>query len=440
MMIEQHYDEEVLAGFLAEPIDSAARDKHLAGCSLCKRTLDSLRGTAGLLKEGEVWERQSFSSTPRPETLAFLRGVQKTMSDEDAVAEVYVKQLLAGSRDAWAPRLAEHPEWRTAGMVRKLIAAVDGAIDVMPTDAVEITRMAVEIADHVGETRLLGNALYDHGYTLWFTGAYNEALSALEHAEARFAEISITEYEVARINVVRAILYRVLDRQDDALAITTDAAGVFRKYGDGERYVAANLARAVTLYTARRFREALAIDLEALSQARPESRWYAAALQNAATCYRELGEFDSAIEYFVKAIAAYEKAGMISFRAKARWTLARVLIAQKRYISALQMLDELRSEFAELGMANDVACVALDMAEVLLLTGDYVQIAAVCRSAMAYFERAQLTSSEAALTAVNYLCEAAVAGKVTKALVSDLRVAFLTDSKRPSPLLAHAPS
>jgi len=54
MMIEQHYDEEVLAGFLGEPIDSATRDKHLAGCSLCKRTLDSLRGTATLLKQGEV--------------------------------------------------------------------------------------------------------------------------------------------------------------------------------------------------------------------------------------------------------------------------------------------------------------------------------------------------------------------------------------------------
>ncbi|MGH7488258.1 MAG: hypothetical protein ACREMY_22070, partial [bacterium] len=70
MMTEQHYDEEVLAGFLGEPIDSATRDKHLTGCSLCKRTLDSLRGTVGLLKEAEVWERQAFSDAPRPETLA----------------------------------------------------------------------------------------------------------------------------------------------------------------------------------------------------------------------------------------------------------------------------------------------------------------------------------------------------------------------------------
>jgi tetratricopeptide (TPR) repeat protein len=438
MMIEQHYDEEVLAGFLGEPVDSAARDKHLAGCSLCKRTLESLRGTAGLLKEEEVWERPSFSSTPRPETLTFLRGVQQIMRDEDAVAEIYVKQLLVGSRDTWSARLNEHPEWRTAGVVRKLIAGMDRAIDVMPADAVEVTRMAVEIADYLEETRLSGNAWCEHGYTLLYTGAYNEGLSALARAEAQFSAISDSEHEVARVNVIRSMLYRALDRVDDALAVNRAAASVFKKYGDIERNLAARSARGILLYTAHRFREALAIHLEILSQAVPEMRWYASALQNAATCYRELGEFDAAIEYFVKAIAAFEKAGMISFRAKARWTLARVLIAQQRYSSALQMLNELRCEFEELGMANDVACVALDTAEVLLALGNHAEISGVCLSALAYFERSGLTSSGAALTAVHYLSEAAVAGKVTSTLVSDLRLAFLTDSKRLS--LVHAPS
>ncbi len=192
MMIEQHYDEEVLAGFLGEPIDSAVRDKHLAGCSLCKRTLESLRGTATLLKHGDVWKPQSFSSTPRPETLAFLRGVQKTMKNEDAAAEIYVKQLLAGSRDTWAPRLAQHPEWRTAGVVRKLIAATDRAIDLMPADAVEITGMAVEIAQGMRVenypatvvVRLRFASLFERAYAQMYTGAYVESLATIASAEA----------------------------------------------------------------------------------------------------------------------------------------------------------------------------------------------------------------------------------------------------------------
>jgi tetratricopeptide (TPR) repeat protein len=441
MMIEQHYDEEVLAGFLAEPIDSAARDKHLAGCSLCKRTLESIRDTAGLLKQGEVWERQSFSSTPRPETLAFLRGVQKTMAGEDAAAEIYVKQLLAGSRDTWASRLAEHPEWRTAGLVRKLIAATDRAIDVMPADAVEITKMAVEVAGHLALAstrsddlfRLRGNSWYEHAYALMYTGAYVDALDALSNAESEFTRARIADHEIARVNVVRAMLYRAVERVNDALPVVTAAAVVFQRYGDGERYYAARLAEGITLYSARRFSEALRIHLQIAAQETIAPRWRASALQNAAMCHREMGDLDAAIGCFTQAIAAFEAAGMMSFRAKTRWTLARIFLSRQQYQAALQMFIELRGEFEELGMANEVALVALDVADVLLATGEHAGIADACRQSIAYFEKAQLTSSEGALTAVTYLCEAAVAGTATSTLVSHLRTAFLTETKRAQP-------
>jgi tetratricopeptide (TPR) repeat protein len=434
MMIEQHYDEEVLAGFLAEPIDSATRDKHLTGCSLCKRTLDSLRGTASLLKEGEVWEQQSFSSTPRPETLAFLRGVQKTMKDEDAVAEIYVKQLLARSRDTWAPRLAEHPEWRTAGVVRKLIAAVDRAIDVMPADAVEITRMAVEIAEGLPgserEYRLRGNSWYEHAYTLLYTGAYGDALKALTAAESQFAMVRVTAHELGRLDIVRAMVHRATERVDDALSGLSAAAALFREYGDSERCFAAKLTEGATLYSARRFREALALHLALLQDETIAPRWRACALQNAAICHRELGDLDAAVGCFLKAVSAFEAAGMMSFRAKTRWTLARIFVARQQYEPAFQMLNELRGEFEELGMANEVALVSLDIAEVLIATEQPAGIAHACKEALAYFEKAHLASSEAARTAVTYLCEAALAGKATAALVSDLRISFVSEPKR----------
>jgi tetratricopeptide (TPR) repeat protein len=437
MMIEQHYDEEVLAGFLGEPIDSAARDRHLAGCSLCKQTLNSIRDTAGLLKQPEVWQSESFSSAPRPETLAFLRNVQRTLAAEDAVAEVYVKQLLAGSRDTWAGRLAEHPEWRTAGVVRKLIAATDRAIDLMPSDAVEISRIATTVARHIGGAarsdeafRLRGSAWYEHAYALMYTGAYVDALAALVSAESEFEQVAIAEHEMGRLKIVRAMLYRALERVEDALPLISAAAVIFRNFGDRERYYAARLAEGITLFSARRFREAIRIHEEIALQAAIAPRWRASALQNAAMCHRELGDVDAAIQCFTQSIAAFEAAGMMSFRAKARWTLARIFLAQQQYSIALSMFTELRVEFEELGMANEVSLVALDIAEVLLATGKSVGIAEVCREAIAYFEKEHLTSSEAGLTAVTYLCEAADAGMATAALVSDLRMAFLTETKR----------
>jgi tetratricopeptide (TPR) repeat protein len=431
MMIEQHYDEEVLAGFLAEPIDSAARDKHLAGCSLCKRTLDSLRGTASLLKEGEVWERQSFSSTPRPETLAFLRGVQKTMNDEDAVAELYVKQLLVGSRDTWAPRLAEHPEWRTAGVVRKLIAATDRAIDLMPADAVEITRMAVEIADglHVEDypptvvVRLRFASLFERAYAQMYTGAYVESLGTIASAEVLERTIG-SEFERARLNLVRVLVYRSLERRDEALVIAHSTARVFQDYDDFGRYASARSAEAIILYHARRFREAVAVHTTLANDDRVDPRWRASSLHNAALCYRELGDFENSILYTLKAIEAFDRQQMVSFRVKSRWNLARLFAAQQRHTEALQILPSIQEEFRALGMAIDVALVAVDSAESLLALNRVSEIPDACGVAMDYFRSANLSYTEGALMALATLREAATRMTLTAADVHDFRAYF----------------
>ncbi|MEA2239554.1 MAG: Soluble attachment protein [Thermoanaerobaculia bacterium] len=433
MMIEQHYDEEVLAGFLDEPIDATARDKHLDNCSLCKRTLQSIRDTVVLLKKPAVWERQRLSNSPRPETLAFLRNVQTTMKDEDAAAERNVALLLAGPRETWAARLDEHPEWRTAGLVRKLIGATDQAIDLMPPDALEITRLACDVAENLPASdraiRLRGNASYERGYALYYTGAYREALVALEAAESEFIKLTAADHELGRLHLVQAMVYRALERGDDALRVIATAAEVFQAYGDAERCYAAKLFMGITLASGRRFREALAIHFEIANDA-IAPRWRASALQNAAICHREIGQIDEAIDCFTKAITAFEAAGMMSFRAKTRWTLARILVERQQYEPALAMFNELLVEFEDLGMANDVAIVALDIAESLLATGRNEGIVGACRQAIAYFEKMQLTTSQPALTAVTYLCEAALAGHATPSFVSDLRSTYLPDSER----------
>jgi tetratricopeptide (TPR) repeat protein len=447
MMIEQHYDEEVLAGFLAEPIDSAARDRHLAGCSLCKQTLNSIRDTAGLLKQPDVWNRESFSSAPRPETLAFLRNVQRTMSDEDAAAEVYVKKLLAGSRETWAGRLAEHPEWRTAGVVRKLIASTDRAIDLMPSDAVEITALAVAVANglNVGHyvakfvSRLRLAAVYEHSYALMYTGAYVEALAALRSADDIEQTVG-SEFEHARLDLVRVLVYRTLERRDEALVIARDSARVFRDYDDVGRYAAARSAEAIILFHARRFREALAIHTALAGDHRVDGRWRAASLHNAALCYRELGEFENSIQYTLNAIDAFDKQHMVSFRVKSRWNLARLFAAQQRHTEALQILPAIQEEFRNLGMAIDVALVAVDMAESLLALDRVNEIPDACRVAMDYFKSAHLGYTEGALTALATLREAAARSTLTVADVRDFRAFFERLPSEPRTMYASPPS
>jgi tetratricopeptide (TPR) repeat protein len=427
MMTEQHYDEEVLAGFLGEPIDSATRDKHLAGCSLCKRTLESLRGAVGLLKEAEVWERQAFSSTPRPETLAFLRNVQKTMSDEDAVAEYFVKQLLSGSRETWSPRLAEHPEWRTAGTVRKLIAATDRYNYSSPLDAVELTRMTTEVAESlpasVVRDSLVADAWREHAYALLLVGSYSESMTAVDRADTLLAAGS--DFARARTTLMRALVLRSMENWTEAAPMARRAAADFLRYGDAAKYVSARMSEAFVLYDNSQYRQAVNIFVElAPLQSHLSDHTVALAVLNEGVCHRELGAFDRAEACFVKAIAFCDRLQMNLLRAKAHWHLARVLMRQSRYAAALQILNPLRAELEELGMSDDLACVSIDMAESLLAVGRSQEVAALCRQAIKYFRKAGLAYSTGAMTALAYLQETAVDGRLTVNVVDQVRVFF----------------
>ena len=427
MMIEQHYDDEVLAGFLAEPIDSAARDRHLSGCSLCKQTLNSIRDTAGLLKQTDVWSSESFSSAPRPETLAFLRNVQRTMSDEDAAAEVYIKQLLAGSRDTWAGRLAEHPEWRTAGVVRKLIAATDGYNFRSPLDAVELTRITTDVAESLPSTTmrnsLVADAWREHAYALTYTSSYRQAIAALDRAD--IAAIHATQFDRARLTLMRSLIYRLLDRPGEAANLARTAAGTFQIFGDVPKYVSARMTEAIVLYDSSRYREALAV-LDSLSQYehKIDAANLAMVLHNRALCNRELGDLDLAEKNFVGAVALFERVGADAMRNKAHWHLARVMMRKGAHESALKLFERLRGSFAELGMLHEVAYVAVDMAETLLVLNRSAEVPVLCRSAMDFFATEGIAASTGALTALAYLDEAAASGHLTIKDVSEVRFFF----------------
>src|SRR5438067_8217337 len=116
MIIEHHYDEEVLIGLLEEP----DHDSHVPGCETCAGTLESLRDLTSALRDNSVWDERQLSETPAPKTTNMLRAFAERTKAEDAAAATIVPRLIA------APAMIQvHPEWRTAGVVRKLLAVVD---------------------------------------------------------------------------------------------------------------------------------------------------------------------------------------------------------------------------------------------------------------------------------------------------------------------------
>jgi len=102
--------------------------------------------------------------------------------------------------------------------------------------------------------------------------------------------------------------------------------------------------------------------------------------------------------------------------------LARVFMRRGKHDAALQILNPVRREFQELGLAEDLANASIDMAESLLALNRSHEVGEFCRIAISYFRDAGLAYSTGAMTALAFLQESASLGRLTIKDIADVRV------------------
>ena len=445
MIIEQHYDDEILIGLL-ESGDDAARDKHVSSCHTCAGALESLRAVTTGLQEATVWDERELPETPNRQIKNAIRGFAAALSAEDREAESIVRQLLAANSDRSRAMLQRNPEWRTAGVVRRILTAVDDVNFTDPKRAVDLTVLATDIAESLDPAeypadtvmKLRATAWRERAYALYYVGSYTESLAALDRVDESLTRCLISEFDGARAQLVRAMVYGDIERLEDAIALARTAGLVFASYGDLRRHAAAEAAEAAMLMRARRFPEALSVQLRIASNGMLDDMSRAAATSNAAICSRELLRLADAKVYFAQAVATFERLGAASMRAKARWNLGRVLLAEQRPSEARTLLTEVRAELNDLGMADDVARISLDIAEALLLQGRSADVVDLCQYAMQTFLQAGLAHTQSAMTALAYLREAAESGLLTTDGINEVRAFFEVLPKQPQLQFAHS--
>jgi tetratricopeptide (TPR) repeat protein len=446
-MIERHYDDEALISLLGS--NRAGTDAHLPACPPCSTKVDSFRTIAGALRDGDVWNQRELRTEAVPATIATLRAFADRMTDEDTRAEAILAELLAGSRETWRPRLDAHPEWRHAGVVRKLNAASERAIDTMPPDAVEMTAMATDIADQFElsdypsdtVTRLRGAAWLNHAYALYFTGAFSKAEAAIFVAEQHFEGCVVNEYDLGRLGIVRALVLRVFDRFDEAIGVASSSADAFSRFEDTLRIVSARLAEAHMLYSRGEFERAepLLLRLERQIAATPHAHTHALVLGNLAYCARKLGHFDEAIAYYEATAALFNDLGVATEAARTRWGVAATLMDAGRFSDAQEWMTAILPEFERLGMSSEAAMMSLDIAEILVIEQRYDEVQLVCRSAMDIFTRAGTAYTSRALTALAFMREAAAHRSVTPAHIETVREYIRRLPAEPNLLFAPPP-
>jgi len=281
-------------------------------------------------------------------------------------------------------------------------------------------------------------ALRDHAYALTYLGRYPDALQVADRAERLFKQSPLPEYELARLKLVRSIIYRSLERAGEAILLTREAANAFLRFGQHRRYIDARVFEASMLYKLGRTKEALAIWLELEKTPRINTTTRVIVLHDIGTAYQQLRKFGEAADYLSRAAAEYEMLGIKPELTRTRWMLARTLMMSKQVQNAIPLLREAWREFESLEMEADAALAALDLVEALLVVGDHEQVPPICRALLDRFTRAGMSSP--AVTALAYLREAVAAGQATRTLVRHVQKFLREMPKEPSLLFVPPPA
>ena len=445
--MDRHYEDEELSALAATA--RVEEDAHLRSCRDCAEKLEAFQLIAEALHDEAVWHTAELHTDPVPSTVATLRAFADAMAEDEAYGEEVLPELLSGSRETWMPRLEQHPEWRSAGVVRKLIEAASRAIDTMPPDAVEMTALATNVAERLDRdeydreaiARLCGAAWRERAYALYYTGRFIDADQAVCASERHFSECLASEYDLARLGIVRALVFRAFERFEEALAAARTSSESFASFNELQRFASARLTEIHILFSRGNFETAepilrkLAVQLEASSAADTHAR----VLANLAYCCRKLGKIDEAIRSYEAAASLFATLGVETEVVRVRWNVASTLAEAGRLSDAYDRLRALLPEMERLGMTSEAACNALDIAELLLARGSVNEVEQICRNAMAIFERAGVSYTAPALTALAYIREAVSQRRATQLLVRNVREYIRRLPAQPNLLFAPPP-
>ena len=387
------------------------------------------------LRDPFVWQPQRNTSAPKPERIAALATFKKRLQDEDAAASELLDSVLKGPSAWWGNSLRKSGV-RTAGVVRQLLVRTRTIEERSPADALVVSTLAVEIADSLAVTdypsdfviTLRAQALRDQAFNFSNMGRFREATAAADRAERLLLQTPIPDYELARLNLVRASFYRSTDRTDEAIVLSRKAAETFERFGDRRMLVMARIYEGGMLFGRNEY--VLALEAYRSIENDPAISDDSTRIMigfNIGLCHRELGHIDEAVQALSTATAEYELLGMGATLARCRWSLATTVNSAGRYSDAIPLFRTAWKELESLGMEADAALAALELAETLLVVGRTDEVPAICRTLIDRFTRAGMGGS--AMTALAFLRETVATGHATPALVRHVHE-FLRDVSR----------
>jgi tetratricopeptide (TPR) repeat protein len=423
-----HYDEDSLLEYVdGSPAMRDEIDSHVAACAGCARTVTEHRQLLALVSDdsGWQWNDDNTDNARVAVTASEIARLGGVLSEERAAASALLDDVLTSPPSWWRLKLINQAEGSTAGVVYELVDRAAQLVRIRPEKALEATTLAIDIATQLAVQSYPGDltvvarahAHREHGFVLAFVGRFPEAIVAIDCAERLFRQTSLPEYELARVDLIRAMIYAGTDRKDDAVLLARRAAQTFLQFGELRRYLNARITEGAFLYRAGAMQAAHDVwrSLEAEHEAELEPTSLTMVQNNIGLCLRDLQRYAEASDYFMRALAGYEALGCETEKVRTRWSIATMYVNMEKLEESVPIFRTTAQEFHERGMESDAALASLELVEVLLVLGRTEQVPAICRDLLDRFVAAGMTSS--ATTALAFLREAVALGNPPPELV-----------------------
>ncbi|MDQ3280159.1 MAG: tetratricopeptide repeat protein [Acidobacteriota bacterium] len=360
---------------------------------------------------------------PDPARVAEFAATARRLQEERAASADITRTLASTPREQWA-RFANDPSWRTSGVLERLSQEIDARLDREPLVAFAISELATSIAAALPDglyprvmlAQLRARAWQDRGQALNFLARYDEALEALNRADAQLAAFGTLAHDQAIVLFVRATVLQHLRRYDEAQAALAECSKVFEEHGDTRLQRKAQFAFANLLVRRGDFRTARTLLLELVGDA--DSGSLSIARQALGWCAMHLNAPHEALDHFNDAMRLSAARGATLDVARAAYGAGSALLRTGALDEALDRLTLARSRFLMHQLIEEAGLSGLEIVEVWMLRDELEAARDLAADIVREFTTAGL--NRRAVAALAYLNDAIAASSATPEVVRDV--------------------
>lgn len=339
-------------------------------------------------------------------TAEFVATARRLRFERESSADLIARVLRETPRLRWST-LAARPDLQTAGALDQFSKEIDRRLDHDPREALSIAELATNIAEAIADdayprvtlAQLRSHAWKDRGQALCYLSRYDDALCALERAEAAVSPYGALAHDQAIVWFVRATVLQHLRRFEEAQALLDECAEVFGAHGDQTLYGKAALSRG--LLQIRRGDHASAketltplidtLDASSNGLARLALGW----------AHVYTGTPGDALVHFTIAAQTFDRVGQVIQSLRAAWGIGAVLLRQGRLAAAIDQLSTVRAMFLTHQMTEEAGLTGLEIVEAELLRAQSEEAKALAATIVHEFVEARM--NHRAIAALGHL-------------------------------------